>query len=186
MFIAQKKRHENIAEYILYLWQLEDLLRALRFDTKAIFDTLVAPHDLNPQQKQTLLGWYVESGGLLKQEGKENSGHMTHTLHLIGSLQQLHQQLMSLPVGEEYKKMFEKLAEELPRLRIVIAKDGISDIELCFRALYGVMLYRIKGDESKREVSEDVVATISPVIGKLAEIFHRVEQGTLDLFGNND
>ena len=28
MDIAQTKRRENIAEYILYLWQLEDLLRA--------------------------------------------------------------------------------------------------------------------------------------------------------------
>ena len=28
MDIAQAKRRENIAEYILYLWQLEDLLRA--------------------------------------------------------------------------------------------------------------------------------------------------------------
>ena len=31
MYIAQSKRKENIAEYILYLWQLEDLLRALQF-----------------------------------------------------------------------------------------------------------------------------------------------------------
>ena len=31
MDIAQAKRRENIAEYILYLWQLEDLLRALQF-----------------------------------------------------------------------------------------------------------------------------------------------------------
>ena len=31
MDIAQAKRRENIAEYILYLWQLEDLLRALHF-----------------------------------------------------------------------------------------------------------------------------------------------------------
>ncbi len=183
MFIAQKKRHENIAEYILYLWQLEDLLRAMRFEPQAIFNTLVEPHDLNPQQKQTLLTWYVELGNLLRQEGKAEKGHLTHTLHLIGSLQQLHDQLMSLPVGAEYKSMFEPLAEELPRLRIVLAKDGVSDIELCFRALYGVMLYRIKGDESKRDVGDDVVTAISPVIGKLSEIFHRVEQGTLDLYG---
>ena len=27
MYTAQKTRKENIAEYILYLWQLEDLLR---------------------------------------------------------------------------------------------------------------------------------------------------------------
>ena len=31
MDIALAKRRENIAEYILYLWQIEDLLRALQF-----------------------------------------------------------------------------------------------------------------------------------------------------------
>ena len=43
MDIAQVKRRENIAEYILYLWQLEDLLRALQFSPEAIFSTLIAP-----------------------------------------------------------------------------------------------------------------------------------------------
>jgi len=37
MDIAQAKRKENIAEYILYLWQLEDLLRALQFSPEAIY-----------------------------------------------------------------------------------------------------------------------------------------------------
>ncbi|MDY3089932.1 MAG: DUF4924 family protein, partial [Porphyromonas sp.] len=29
MIIAQRKRKENIAEYLLYMWQVEDLLRAV-------------------------------------------------------------------------------------------------------------------------------------------------------------
>src|SRR5699024_122530 len=37
MDIAKAKRRENIAEYILYLWQLEDLLRALQFSPEAVF-----------------------------------------------------------------------------------------------------------------------------------------------------
>ena len=37
MDIALAKRRENIAEYILYLWQIEDLLRALQFSPEAIY-----------------------------------------------------------------------------------------------------------------------------------------------------
>ena len=181
MYIAQRKRRENIAEYILYLWQLEDLLRALRFSPDAIYRTLVEPDTHDEQQKQALLVWYVELGNLLKEEGKTEAGHLNHTLHLINELQELHEELLSVPAGAEYRRLFMPLAEELPRLRIVLAKDGVSDVELCFRALYAVMLYRIKGDETKKEVGDDVVATISPVIGKLAETFHLVEQGKLDL-----
>lgn len=51
MYIAQQKRKENIAEYILYLWQLEDLLRALKFSPEAIYNTLVEPNDCDEQEK---------------------------------------------------------------------------------------------------------------------------------------
>lgn len=42
MDIALAKRRENIAEYILYLWQIEDLLRALQFSPEAIYSQLIA------------------------------------------------------------------------------------------------------------------------------------------------
>lgn len=58
MDIAQSRRRENIAEYILYLWQLEDLLRALQFSPEAIYSTLIAPRkDLDEQQKSASLIW---------------------------------------------------------------------------------------------------------------------------------
>ena len=60
MDIAQAKRRENIAEYILYLWQLEDLLRALQFSPEAIFSTLIAPRkDIAEEQKHVYLLWYL-------------------------------------------------------------------------------------------------------------------------------
>ena len=56
MDIALSKRKENIAEYILYLWQLEDLLRALQFSPEAIYSTLIAPRkELDEQQKSAFL-----------------------------------------------------------------------------------------------------------------------------------
>ena len=56
MDIAKTKRRENIAEYILYLWQLEDLLRALQFSPEAIFSTLIAPRkDIADEQKHVFL-----------------------------------------------------------------------------------------------------------------------------------
>ena len=43
MLIAREKKKNNIAEYILYMWQLEDMLRALKLDMehiKFVFDCL--------------------------------------------------------------------------------------------------------------------------------------------------
>ena len=102
MDIAKAKRRENIAEYILYLWQLEDLLRALQFSPEAIFSTLIAPRkDIGEEQKHVFLLWYMDLANLLRQEGKEEKGHLEHTLHLIQDLHDLHLQLMKLPVGAQ-------------------------------------------------------------------------------------
>ena len=181
MLIAQRKRRENIAEYILYLWQLEDLLRALQFSPEAIYSQLVAPNDVDEEQKQTIFLWYMDIVNLLRKEGKEESGHLDHTLHLIADMHNLHLQLLSLPVGERYRSLLARLTPELPQLRTLVDKEEISDTELCFRALYAVMLYRIRGNGGQRAI-EDTLEVISPVVAELASLYGKVERGEVDLF----
>ena len=185
MYIAQKKRKENIAEYILYLWQLEDLLRALQFSPEAIYSQLVAKSALDDASRQQVFFWYMDIVNLLRQEGKESSGHLEHTLHLIADLNDLHERLLVLPAGEKYRKVFAALAPEMPALRVKLGKTDVSDIELCFRALYAVVLYRIKGDKSHEEGIRNVIDLISPVIAELASVYRQVERGEIDLYGSD-
>ncbi len=183
MYIAREKRAGNVAEYILYLWQLEDLLRAMQFSPEAIYAKLVAPVAGNdPEGGGQLLLWYVEIGNLLRQEGKESSGHLEHTLHLIADLQRLHEELLRAPAGGRYRELYAKLEPELPRLRELTGNVEISDIELAFRALYAVMLYRIKGDKTKESSISDVIELVSPLAGELARIFRLTEHGELDIW----
>lgn len=181
MLIALQKRRENIAEYILYLWQVEDLLRAMQFSPEAIYSTLVARIEgADEQQKENIFNWYMQIVELLRKEGKEAQGHIDHTLHLVNDLHNLHLQLMKLSVGEHYRATYARLAAELPRLRTIMDNDDMSDTELCFRALYAAMLYRIKG--SGERAIEDTLAVISPAIGELAAIHGKVERGEINLF----
>jgi hypothetical protein len=144
MYTAQKTRKENIAEYILYLWQLEDLLRALQFSPEAIYAKLVKPLGLPEEQKQEVFLWYMDIVNLLREEGKEQQGHLEHTLHLIADLNNLHNQLTVLPVGAEYRRLYARVAPELPALKAKLKDPEISDVELFFRALYSVVLLRIQ------------------------------------------
>ena len=41
MLIARQKRSENIAEYLLYMFQVEDLIRAYDFNLDQIIDQYV-------------------------------------------------------------------------------------------------------------------------------------------------
>jgi hypothetical protein len=181
MLIALQKRRENIAEYILYIWQIEDLLRALQFSPEAIYATLVAKTEgTDEQQRENIFNWYMQIVELLRKEGKEKQGHIDHTLHLIGDLHNLHLQLMKLPVGEHYRNTYAPLAVQLPHLRTIMENDEMNDTELCFRALYASLLYRIKG--GGESAIADTLAVISPVIGELAAMYGKAERGEIDLF----
>ena len=187
MYIAQAKRHENIAEYILYIWQLEDLLRALRFSPQAIWSQLVQPQEpADPARQNELLMWYMDLGSLLRSEGKEGVGHLDHTLHLIADLEDLHSELLRAPAGRRYRELYARLQPELPHLRQISGHTEMSDTEIEFRTLYAAMLYRMQGDKTKESSISDAIELISPVIGELARIFHAVESGELDIWERRD
>lgn len=178
MFTAKQKRRENIAEYILYLWQIEDLLRALEFNEEKIHNTLVKPLNIDDSQKQVLLFWYIDMVNLLKSEAKAEHGHLEHTLHLIGELNDLHLMLLKSDAGKDYIPLFLELAPHIDALKKGQKEESSNDIELCFKALYGAMLQHMKQDK----FNKDVLELISPVIAMLSYIFLKVEKGEIDLY----
>lgn len=119
---------------------------------------------------------------MMERENKRQQGHSEHTLHLVADLNDLHLRLLKLPAGARYSTLWITLKEPLADLRAASGgSEGISDIELCFRALYGAILYRLKGDKGRGAV-EDTLAYISPVIAELSAMYGRVERGEIDLF----
>ena len=183
MFIAIEKRRENIAEYILYLWQLEDTLRAFEFDQTKIYTMLVAGQkNISTDEKEQLFQWYIELHELLKNEDKLQQGHLQHTLHLIDDLNNLHLQLLTLPVGVKYKKLYESTKPDIDILRKKMEVTAMSDIAICFRALYSVVLLRLKGGDTSNKYIQDVLEVISPLIALLSDFYKRVEDGQVDVF----
>lgn len=177
MYTAKLKREQNIAEYILYIWQLEDLLRALKFDANSINAALVSSVELESEQKVELLEWYVDICTLLKSEGKSEHGHIDHTLHLINELYELHLLMLKSDAGKQYTALYLDLAPHLDELAAKV-KEGFSNpIELCFKALYGVMLQKIK---NKGKFDSDVIELISPVVAMLSYLYLKVESGEID------
>lgn len=188
MYIAKKKRKENISEYILYIWQLEDLFRALEFDNNALWIHLVEPQtNLTDEQKEQTLYWYIDLINLLKSEGKTKSGHIEHSIHLIDDMNDLHLRLLKLPSGAEYAARYSATAADIAKLKTTLGDPSLSDIEVCFRALYSVVLLRLKGgDNTNNPHIQDVLDVVSPLIAHLTSIYHGVEKGTFDLFAKEE
>ena len=58
MLIAREKKKNNIAEYILYMWQLEDMLRALKLDMEQVDRYLVAGFQADERTSKENHNWY--------------------------------------------------------------------------------------------------------------------------------
>ena len=174
MFIAKQKRKENIAEYILYLWQIEDLLRALEFDDGKIRSALIDPLTIEEKKKQDTFFWYAGIANILKEEKKETVGHTRHSLHLINELNYVH--LYLLKKDKKYSNIYNVAKSDIEDFADKSGKRPSNEVETCFDALYSKLLMRMKGMTIFDETSS-AFDRITHMIAYLSAKFKRFEQG---------
>ena len=165
MYIASQKRKENIAEYLLYMWQIEDMIRANGLDIDRIKANIIDKTSLTDGQKTQLAEWYESLIDMMRREGVEHSGH----LQLI-QLVQLHDALLKDPRFGEYTKEFYNTLPYIVELRAKAGEQKAGEIETCFNALYGMLMLRLQGKEIGKDTLE-AIKQISRFIALLAHYF---------------
>ena len=70
MYISQQLRKKNIAEYILYMWQVEDLIRAYGCSITRLQKEYISLFNYSEEQKEDMLDWYGDLINMMNQEGK--------------------------------------------------------------------------------------------------------------------
>ena len=68
MFTASQKKKENIAEYLLYMWQIEDLIRAHSLDMDKIKENIIDRYRLSDDQKKEMADWYESLIDMMRRE----------------------------------------------------------------------------------------------------------------------
>src|SRR6056297_2947210 len=94
MLVAQQKRKENIAEYLLYLYQVEDLIRAFHLDMNLINEHLVGNYKANKEELKEISAWYENLTLMMQKEGKQEKGHLQFLANLLNELNEFHLRLM--------------------------------------------------------------------------------------------
>ena len=171
MFVSQKLRKENIAEYLLYMWQVEDIIRAFDCYLPAIRRNYLSTFDLSDDDREDLADWYSDLIRMMTEEGKREGGHLQINQVVMQNLVELHNQLLSSPKFPFYSAAYYKVLPYIVELRNKGDKD-VNEVETCFDALYGVMLLRLK----KQEVSEDTLSAIKEIstfIGTLSDYYKK-------------
>lgn len=69
MFIAKELRKKNIAEYLLYMWQIEDTIRAYGCSLNRIYQEYIEKFQYTEEQKQEEKDWFGDLVRMMNQEG---------------------------------------------------------------------------------------------------------------------
>lgn len=128
-----KSKNDNIAEYILYLWQMEDYLRA--FPENA---------DATPE--------LYELNEMMHREGIIDGGHLALANNALAELIDLHATL--LDEDAMYRAAIIRLQPSLNLLKAKTDRPTMSDIEACLVLLYQIMLLRLQ----KKEISPETAS----------------------------
>ncbi len=170
MYIASQKRKENIAEYLLYMWQIEDMIRANGLDMDRIKANIIDKTSLTDGQKTQLAEWYESLIDMMRREGVEHSGHLQLNKNVVIQLVQLHDALLKDPRFGEYTKEFYNTLPYIVELRAKAGEQKAGEIETCFNALYGMLMLRLQGKEIGKDTLE-AIKQISRFIALLAHYF---------------
>ena len=179
MFIAQELRKNNIAEYLLYMWQIEDVIRAFGCSLSRIRNEYVARFEYDDEQKEELTDWYGNLIRMMNQEGCREQGHLQINKVVMQQLQELHAQLLSSPKFPFYNAEYYKVLPYIVELRNRGADKDENEVETCFNSLYGVMMLRLQ----KKEITantDHAIKEITTFIGMLSDYYKKDKEEPLE------
>ena len=146
-------KKNNIAEYILYLWQIEDYLRAFPEQAEANQEL----QDLN---------------NMMHQENIMEGGHLQLAQNALTELEDLHNDLLDQEAT--YRAAMIRLTPALNILKSKTDRPTMSDVEACLILLYQIMLLKLKKSPISSE-TEQVQKQATQVLQYLSKTYRNQE-----------
>tara|TARA_R110002072_G_scaffold290921_1_gene458776 strand:- start:462 stop:1013 length:552 start_codon:yes stop_codon:yes gene_type:complete len=183
MQIAEQKLKSNIAEYILYMYQIEDVIRAYQFDLDKLMDNYVKPQLPDESFLAQYRKWYSSLLIQMRSEKIETSGHLMSTKEILIELTYLHNTMLNLTDNDKYKNIFAAANDHIEEFK---SKSNLKDknhVEIAFQALYMKLLLRLQRKEISPE-SEEAFDTMRMMLAFLSRAYVRMKAGDLDFLNN--
>ena len=167
MFIAKELKDKNICEYLLYMWQIEDTIRAYQLDLDRIKAEYVSRFQYPDAQREEEEKWFGYLIDMMREEGVAEKGHLQMNCGTLELRTDKHLEMLHDKEQTAYSAAYYRALPYIVELRAHGDKDK-PELETCLEALYGVMMLRLQ----KKEVSEGTqkaVKAISEMLAMLAK-----------------
>ena len=176
MLVSQKKQEENIAEYVLYLFQIEDIVRSLNFDIDQIMKTVVRPNLPDGSFEAQYRDWYEDIIKEMKRSSLEKKGHLDRVMEVLKELVFLHNTLLSMKEDNKYKQLCNNSNASIEEFRVKASMKGQHDVEILVHAMHMKLQFRLRKKEISQE-TEDALDTMRIQLAFLVREYHKMKSG---------
>ncbi|MCE7993574.1 MAG: DUF4924 family protein [Roseivirga sp.] len=143
MLLADKKKQENISEYIIHMYQSELLVRTFDLDISKIKAQVIDSIPKGGTDKVALEAWYTKLISDMKDEALEMEGHLSYVQDEVQKLSNLSVELLG--ENENYRQVF-NAARPAIRESIIGSEGLVNDpIQACLNGVFGLLLSRMNG-----------------------------------------
>lgn len=179
MLIAEQLKDKSRIEYLLYMWQVENILRAYGCDAERIEREYVSQFQVDEGQRKAIAQWYADLVTMMKDEGVEHEGHLQVSKNIIITLDDLHHQLSNSKKYPFYEAAYMKVLPYIVELRRKNNDTETSEVETCLNVLYGVMLLHIQ-QKTINEETQKAVQEITTFLGLLSDYYYKDKEKPLE------
>lgn len=149
MTIVEKKKQNNIAEYIIHMYQTEDLIRVFDCDIDKIRQYVISHIPEEDSSKEEISGWYSNILSQMKDQQILKEGHLSEVQGIVAELEAIKENL--LDTDNEFITKYKSAQADIDEMRSLSKGAVKGDVQICLNGIYGLLLAKINGREVPKE-----------------------------------
>ena len=142
--VAESKKSQNIGEYLIYMYQMEDLIRSYQGNIDELRQYVVSHYPVSADEKTEIVGWFESILEKMKSQEILEKGHLNELKDEVDNLANLHWKLL-----KEDKIYFDTYSKAKPFIvSAIVEANGENpgnEIQICLNGVYGLLLSRLLG-----------------------------------------
>lgn len=176
-------QNENVAEYLLYFFQIEAVVRTMDLDINRLEQELLAPTFTDPAQLLHQLEWYKKLVLEMQQRGLQKEGHTDQVDEILLELVYLHNTLLTIFNDEKYKVLCEHANEALQAFKVKSNMANRHDVEVLLHAMFMKLQLKMKKQQISAE-TEQAFDLFRIQLAYLSKNYQRMKAGELNFIQN--
>lgn len=168
---AAAKKKESIAEYIIYMYQTEDLILSYDLNLDDILEYVIKHMSQDEQVLKQQLLWYADIIEQMRNEDIVNSKkRLSSTQEYVDRLTRLHEDLIA--TDESYQNNYAKTEKDIQHHIALSDNKIVNPVQICLNGIYGMLLLKLNGKKVSEE-QQSMLANYGSLLAYLSEAYKK-------------